>query len=100
MVIAGIEDNGMIACPMHHKFIAATQASSNSVNLTGSKTVVPKHWTPLSTLVFIGIPEAANAAAKKQVLTHDSQQWKFIEDQMGLKNCVVVDTFRIPKSPK
>ena len=51
-------------------------------------------------LVLMGIPEAADTTAKNQVLTHDSQQWKFIEDQMGLKNCVVVDTFRIPKSSK
>ena len=36
----------------------------------------------------------------RRIVTYDSQQLKLIEDQMGLENCVVVDTFRIQKSPK
>jgi hypothetical protein len=51
-------------------------------------------------VVLLGIPDATNESCPNQSRSHDIQQWKFIEEVIGLKEVALVDTFRIPRSPR
>ena len=51
-------------------------------------------------VVLLGIPDVTNVSCLNQSRSHDIQQWKFIEGVLGLKEVALVDTFRIPRSPR
>lgn len=51
-------------------------------------------------LIILGVPECNESADKNTQRTHDYQQWKFISETLSIEDVAVVDTFRIPKSPK
>lgn len=51
-------------------------------------------------LIILGVPENEETSDKKLQNKHDFLQWKFLSDTIQANNVAVVDTFRIPKSPK
>ncbi|KAF8563260.1 hypothetical protein P879_12009 [Paragonimus westermani] len=50
-------------------------------------------------LINLGVPETDETSDKKMRNKHDFLQWKFLGDTLKTNDVVVVDTFRIPKSP-
>ncbi|KAF8572412.1 hypothetical protein P879_00931 [Paragonimus westermani] len=51
-------------------------------------------------LIILGVPETDDTSDKKMRNKHDFLQWKFLSDTLETDDLAVVNTFRIPKSPK
>jgi hypothetical protein len=51
-------------------------------------------------LILLGVPEATDTSMGESLSHHDAQQWGFISTVIGAHDVAVVDTFRIPNSPK
>ncbi|KAF8566167.1 hypothetical protein P879_09172 [Paragonimus westermani] len=51
-------------------------------------------------LIILGVPETDETSDEKMRNKHDFLQWKFLSDTLKTDDVAVVDTFRIPKSPK
>lgn len=51
-------------------------------------------------LIILGVPDTDETSDKKIQNKHDFLQWKFISDILKTDDVAVVDTFRIPRSPK
>lgn len=51
-------------------------------------------------IIILGVPEIEETCDAKLQNKHDFLQWKFLSDILKTNDVAVVDTFRIPKSPK
>ena len=51
-------------------------------------------------LIILNVPESVSQTDEQSRAKHDFQQWKFLGDAMQVTNVAVIDTFRIPSSPK
>ncbi|OON14515.1 hypothetical protein X801_09693, partial [Opisthorchis viverrini] len=58
-----------------------------------------KHTNDRS-LIILGVPEPNETSDKIPQNTHDYMQWQFLCSTFEIENVAVVDTYRIPKSPK
>ncbi|KER29929.1 hypothetical protein T265_03521 [Opisthorchis viverrini] len=58
-----------------------------------------KHTNDCS-LIILGVPEPNKTSDKIAQNTHDYLQWQFLCSTLEVENAAVVDTYRIPKSPK
>ena len=51
-------------------------------------------------LVLLGVPEASSTDMRNVDPYQDAEQWRYISNLLGTNDVTVMDTFRIPLSPK